>query len=198
MGDSLESYLRKLPGGLGSHPRAMMKASLVRDAVASRPLPAEVIRALPQALAATLVDPPLPTAWLPVTHVVGTLLVIADEYDLDERSFLAWRREQYRALLAGPLYRVLFAVLSPERLVSGAAHKWKSLTRDSLILERVETQRGVAEITISWPEHILPPLVARSLMEGVRAALELSGAQRPAIDLHDLTPTGARYSLRWG
>ena len=94
--------------------------------------------------------------------------------------------------------KVLFAVLSPERLVSGAAHKWKSLTRDSLVLERVETQRSAAEIAISWPEHILPPLVARSLMEGVRAALELSGAQHPTIELHDLTPTGARYSLRWG
>lgn len=198
MGERLDNYAHKLPGGFTAFPTALMKASILRDAIASRPLSSLAMDGLPTALRATLRDPPLPNTWLPVTHVVGTLLAIADEYQLDERTFLAWRGEQYRALFSGPLYRVLFAVLSPERLVGGAAHKWKSLTRDSLVLDRVETKHGAAEIAVSWPAHLLPPLVARSLMEGVRAALELSGAKEPSLEMHRAASTGAVYSLRWG
>ena len=198
MGRRFHTYLHGLPSGLEAHPGAMMKASLVRGALASRSLPEAAIDKAPPALAATLRDPPPPSAWLPVTHVVGTLLLIADHYDLDDDAFIAWRSEQYRALLGGPLYRVLFAVLSPERLVAGAAHKWKSLTKDSLVLEQVKVERGAGEIIVSWPENILPAIIARSLMEGVRAALELSGAKAPTITIRDLTKTGARYVLRWG
>jgi hypothetical protein len=198
MSQHLDAYLRKLHAGLATHPNSLMKASLVRNALASRPLSDSVLRGLPPGLEETLRNPPPASTWLPVTHVVGTLLAIADHYELDDRAFLAWRREQYQSLLGGPLYRVLFAVMSPEKLVAGAAHKWRSLTKDSLVLERVETARGAAEIVVSWPAHLLPALVARSLMEGVRAALELSGATRPSLEMHDLTPTGARYALRWG
>lgn len=198
MNEHLDAYLRTLGGGLEAFPDALMKGSLVRSALSSRPLPESVTLDLPPRLAETLLHPPPPNTWIPVTLVVGTLLTIADHYELDDRTFLAWRREQYRELLGGPLYRVLFAVVSPEKLVAGAAHKWRSLTRNSLVLERVETSRGAAEIIVSWPTNLLPTLIARSLMEGVRAALELSGAKRTTLELHDLTPTGAHYRLRWG
>ena len=198
MATRLTTYLQHFDGGLAAHPTACMKASIVREALLSRPLLETTIRSVPMALREVLREPPLPNAWLPVTYVAGTLLTIADQYGLDDETFVSWRREQYASLLSGPLYRMLFAVVSPEKLVQGAAYKLKSLAKDSLVVDHVETTRGNGEVKLSWPAHLIPPLLARSLMEGVRAALDLARAKNPKVQMRELTTTGASYSLRWG
>ncbi len=170
----------------------------MREALASRPFEAASAGDLPPSLAEVMRDPPLPSTWLPATHVVGTLLVLADQDHLDDDAFIRWRHAQYRALFKSALYRALFAVVPTETLVGGAVHKWKSLAKDSLVLERVTRDKGRAEILVRWPEHLLPPIVARSQMEGVRAALEVSGARNPEVEIGELDSSHAVYRLRWG
>ena len=193
----LEAYLRKLPNGIDAHPGAKLKASIVREALASRPFQAASAGDLPESLRMVLRDAPLPSTWLPVTHVVGVLLTLADQDQLDDEAFIRWRHAQYRALFRSALYRALFAVVPTETLVAGAVHKWKSLAKDSLVLERVTRERGHAEILVRWPEHLLAPIVARSQMEGVRAALEISGAKNPQVEIGEITTSHALYRLRW-
>ncbi len=193
----LEAYLRNLPHGIDAHPGAKLKASIVREALASKPFQASSANELPESLVGVLRNPPLPSTWLPVTHVVGVLLTLADQDKLDDEAFIRWRHAQYKALFRGPLYRALFAVVPTETLVAGSVHKWKSLAKDSLVIERVERNRGRAEILVRWPEHLLAPIVARSQMEGVRAALEVSGAKNPQVEIGELTTSQALYRLRW-
>ncbi len=194
----LEAYLRRLPNGIESYPSAKLKASIIREALASRPFRALAAPGLPEHLLSVLRDPPLPSTWLPATHVVGALLTLADQDHLDDAAFMRWRHSQYVNLFRSALYRALFALVPTETLVGGAVHKWKSLAKDSLVLERVTRDRGRAEILVRWPEHLLPPIVARSQMEGVRAALEVSGAKNPDVEIADMSTSDALYRLRWG
>jgi hypothetical protein len=155
---TLDEYLAQLPNGLDSFPSCTIKASVMRDALAAKPVPD---------------DPSLPE---PIRA-----------YD--------WTRASTRALLRTPLYRVLFAVLSPERLLNGAVHRWHAFRQGTDVV-MLEQRRGFARLQLTFPPGLHSDLTLFLLAAAFQAAVDCTGAHENTVDV-TRGPDAATFSCRW-
>lgn len=194
---SVESYLAELPRGLGSYPQCVAKASVLGDALESRPLhpPAG---ALPPEILTLVRDPPPVSSWVPETHSNAVLLAILDEHfgAHETAQFDDWVYVRNRRLFRRPLYRILFAVVSPERLLVGAERRWEAFHKGTKLSVRV-TDESSATMELHSPPHLFPATAARGIVQAVRAALEAAGAKEVQVELVRRAPTRLDYAARW-
>ena len=196
---TLASYLARLPRGVESYPEVTVKASVYRDALESLSLD-ECLGDLPGAVA-ELVRHPLPvTAWVPEVHSLAILIAIRDRHfattaaGLD--SYEAWVFERNSRLLKRPLYRALFLLVSPERLLSGVERRWSAFRRGTSA-RLVEKAVGLAEIEISHPPHLYDRCVERGMCGAFRAAASAAGARDVHADVVSSTERVTRCRIRW-
>lgn len=194
---SVEAYLAGLPAGLASHPRCMAKGSLLRDALRLRPI-APPQGSLPEPILALIEQPPAVNAWVHEVAFNAAVLAIYDEAfggrDLD--GFEDWVCDFNRDLFRRPVYRVLFALVSPSRLVALSASRWSAFHRGTslLILERSEES---ARLRVEFPRGLFVRPMLRAISGGVRAAVTVAGATEVVSELETIAETSAEYSLRW-
>jgi hypothetical protein len=104
-------------------------------------------------------------------------------------------RAATRALLRAPLYRVLFAVLSPERLLNGAAQRWHAF-RQGTELVTLEKGRGFARLELTFPPGLHSDLTLYLLAAAFEAAIDCTGARENTVDV-SRGPGVATFSCRW-
>src|SRR5262245_41883343 len=126
----LAAYLERLPYGVESYATCRAKASVYLDALSSRPLspkPGE----LPEPIERLIRERASYNEWIPEVCQNSILLAIADTHFADRSAdeFQEWVYGRNQRLFAKPLYRVLFFVLSPERLLVGAERRWSAFRR---------------------------------------------------------------------
>jgi hypothetical protein len=198
---TVNAYLARLPAGVDSHPDVVVKASLLR-ALLGHPA-FERIRAdaqLPPPAHQILVTPPTATSWLPVAHFN---VLLAAMYDVAYRdiggwpAYEVWTAEQYRLLLMTPLYRVLFAVMGPERLLASAASRW-GLFRKGTHLAVVRQQVHAVDLRLTFPANLEPPCGLHSLSGAFRAAIRAAGADATVVEWTVESASAAAWHIEWG
>lgn len=194
---SVRAYLARLPAGLDSYPQCLAKASVLRDALSSRP-----IRPAPGTLHPSVLElieePPPVNVWVSEVAFHCVTLAIYDDVfggkDLD--AFENWVCEFNQALIRRPLYRVLFALMSPSRLVQLAASRWSAFHRGSTI-SVLERDDAAARLRFEFPPRLYGPEMLRAVSASFRATAQVAGATRVIVRLGRDSDTFAEYSLTW-
>jgi len=176
-----QEYLARLPDGLNSYPDAVVKGSLVRgisefktERFASRPLPSQ--------LQAWIDAPPLASQWVSETRLVAFGIAVRESYFDTDGEYLAWTELPLTKTLRSPLYRVLFALLSPGRLVKSGSKRWGALRRGTSreLLERNENG-NLGRIV--FPPDLYDALYLSALLGALRIVYTMSGAQDPSVEI---------------
>jgi hypothetical protein len=193
----VQAYLARLPDGLASYPECTAKASLLRDLVKSRPLDPEGDE-VPDALRSLLRVPPPVSSWIPeVQYVTCRMIVYGRDFGgTDLAGFEQWIHAFNTALLRLPMYRVLFAFTSPERLMVGTAKRWSAFHRGTT-LTITEHTPDTARTRIEFPPHLYGPEMVQVFAAGLRAAIEVAGGRGVATQLVASEPSFAEYWIRW-
>jgi len=177
----------------------MVKASVYRDSLESRSLD-EVVGVIPGPLR-ELIEQPLPvTAWVPEVRSLSILIAVRDcHFSQDEaglRAYEEWVFNRNRRLLQRPLYRALFLLLSPERLISGVEKRWSAFRRGTS-LSVIERSGGRAVVAIRHPPHLLDPTAQLGMCAAFRAASVAAGARDVSSEVVCAAETETRCELRW-
>lgn len=193
---SLAAYVRRLPNGLESYPQCQAKASLYRSALSDRPLPAEVVAALPRPLRDLVQTPPPVSSWVSEVHSHSLFCALYDTSFASPEAFERFTYERQRELFGGPMYAILLRLASPTRLIKGATKRWAAFHVGSeLHVEKAVAGEGVLELR--HPPGLWDELSSRGLIAGFRAALELSGAEGLDLRVVESRSDAARFVARW-
>lgn len=186
------SYLAGLPAGLASYPECQAKVAVARSFVERLEQHSPELRLDPDLRAA--VEGPV-SAWLPETASTAIFLAARGAFAGDE-PFLRWVEDADRELLSGRLYRALFWLVGPKRVLRAGAERWERLHRGTTLhLEHMGDHDARARLT--YPYGLFPPLAIAAYAGSFRVALELAGAARCACSVHEQTPTHALFVAHW-
>ena len=160
----------------------------------------ELRGSLPPLLRDCFENPPVATSWIAEVHVHVLLHAVFDRFFAGpsggEAPFLRWVLESNRALFRTTLYRVLFFVVSPERLFIGVDKRWGTFRRGST-LETIIVAPGHARLRIRHPAGLYSDLIAKVRATSFRAAAECAGATNMQVVIENRTPVETEFSLLW-
>jgi hypothetical protein len=190
----LSAYVAALPKGLDSHPECKAKASVSRTVI-TRGLFNGVT--LPAPLQALIDAPPPVTSWIPEVHHNALMSALVDtHFKGNEEAFFGWVREANRALFRGPLYRMMFFLLSPDRLLNGLSRRWEQFRQGST-LELLDNTASSAVLRLTAPMDLHSSQSAKGLAIAFAIALECSGARKPTVELDHMTRGQLVYVGKW-
>ena len=195
---TMDAYLAALPGGVDAHPSAQAKGAVLRMALDDDRLKLPPAT-LPPALAAHLQSPPTVNSWIPEAQFNALMLAVFDTHFAGAGghvAYEAWILERNRLLLRKPLYRILFAVASPERILVGAEKRWAAFRRGTKMHIDGHTDTSV-DLSVHYPKSLMSDLSARGLKMALRAAIELAGAREVAIGFDFVGPEATRFHGSW-
>lgn len=187
-------YLAPLPDGLESHPRHMVKSSLLRGVLAECPTGAD-LESLPPSLAQLIRDPPPPSAWIPEVAFVAAHFAMLDLYGLSADDVIERTYRANAKLANSPMYRALARVASPGLLLRGAVASWGLIHRGVTL--RTAPLDGGATLTLRHPAHLYPELAHLSAALGFRAVVEAANGKEVTSRLVSSSPEEARVEVRW-
>jgi|LNFM01.1.fsa_nt_gb hypothetical protein len=191
------AYIDALPDGLASFPQCEVKGSVVRQIVEG--VDRSLLSALPEQSRALIAEPPPVSAWVREVPVNVLLIATAEHLvrvsgrrdAMIERAFDASQQ-----LLSTPLYKILFLVVSPERLIAGVDRRWNALRRGSR-LELLSHSAQSAQLRAHFPTG----LYTRSLLElraaSMRAALACAGARGAEVELAAFVGDRVDFLCSW-
>jgi uncharacterized protein (TIGR02265 family) len=163
-----------------------------RDALGSRSL-ASVLSELPEPVRELVENPPPVSTWVREVHANVVMISLRDVHFASGAAGLAdymeWTRQRNVLLLTRPLYRALFLLLSPERLLRGLERRWSAFRRGTQV-HATRSEPGFVELSVRYPSHLYE---ATALV----AALEASGAQGVSVELLEFGEREARYRGSW-
>lgn len=192
---SITAYLEKLPGGIDAHPTCCVKASLVRNAMGDKVLGPEV--PLPPPVRALVDHPPPVSVWIPEVHFNVMMLSVREHhFGGRDDDHLAWVYEQNRKLLSTTLYRAIFLVVSPERLLVGFQKRWGSF-RQGTEVSLVRRAAGEVQLFVRSPPFLYAPPIVRGMTAALRAAVTCAGAQAAEVNGEVCSSTEVVYTIRW-
>jgi hypothetical protein len=186
-------YVEALPNGMASHPECLVKGSILRSLVDSASHAIDLGQ-LPKECVALLRDPPLPNAWL--SEVAFNTIMLAYREGLTKSESDAWVLDRNRKLFANSLYRVLFWVVSPERLFAGTAQRYSAFRRGSN-LSAIELRPKLARLALVFPRHLHNDETLHNIALAFQGAGEASGAQNTKVDVNDVTDLKAEILVHW-
>ena len=196
---SMEGYLARLPNGLASYPHVTAKGSVLRAILSDANGALGPSMGLPARIEELIAVPPAPNGWLLEVELWALTLCIYDVRFADKGGVAAyeeWVYRRNRALLSGPLYKVLFTVLGPERLVAGAAQRYATFHRGT-VMSKLEAGDRALAFKLTTPPHVLPALVQGGLAAAFRAALDLAGAHDVRVTARAESPDVVAFEASW-
>lgn len=195
----MESYIASLPDGLASYPEARVKGSLVRSSLTASPRPLTVGMGLPPRLEAIILAPPAASDWIPEAELWALRTCMYDRDFADAGGMAAYSEWVYGLnlrLLRSPLYRILFAVLSPERLFVGSTNRWSAFHKGTS-MEDVQATRGRGRFRLKTPPYLVPDIGRIGAESAHRAALELAGAEKVVLTSRRESPSLILFDATW-
>jgi hypothetical protein len=188
------SYLRRLPAGLLSHPQCESKASVYREAVRNLPRPL-ALEPLDPVLAEYVQDPLPMSAWVPEVVNTALYLAIADQVFDDDVAFLEWVSQFSQRVFEAPMYRLLMAVASPQRLATGGERRWSNFHTG--VDYEIKVLEGGTQGRFEYPHYLYDNLAVRATLKAIEAAYRASGARDARADLLSCTVTRAEFRVLW-
>jgi hypothetical protein len=192
----LSEYVDRLPNGLDSYPNVTAKGSILSRLVdAYRGVAPE---GMPAPLTAHFVRPPAPNEWVPEVHLVALTTSVVDTLFRDQppAAFERWALQENKQLLRGPLYRILFSVLSPERILVGLEKRWSAFHRGTTF-EQIDVGPSMAIVRFRYPPYLLSPQTLTTRSTAIRAAVETAGAKLVTVDAREESPRSTVFEVRW-
>jgi hypothetical protein len=194
-------YLDKLPRGLESYPQAVIKGSIVRAMLAVSGLSGLLAPGLlPLPVEDLVRHPPGVTDWVPETYYAT---IVSAVFDLRFRNaggqaaFESLLLEANRRLLRGSLYRVLFLVLRPARILSGTEKRWATFHRGSC-LSVASYNESSARVRLTHPPFLFGDLSLGGFARAFQAALEAAGGKSAQVFARIESETSTLYQAEWG
>ena len=160
------AWLAGLPFGLDSYPECQVKGSLLRRLVKSQTLQPHAPR-LPAELCTWLEAPPLVSAWVPEVHLFAMLHAVRDLV-YDEPELHAFVSSGIERMISSPIYRIMFLVVTPKRLLHGIGRRWDQFHRGSTMT----VMRDAGSTIDVCVEH--PPDLYSATIRGLIAATFLT------------------------
>jgi Protein of unknown function (DUF2378) len=198
----VKEYLAKLPRGIDSYPHALVKGSVVRATIGDSGLgsllaPLDV----PDEVMTILANPPGFSDWVPEVHH-GVLVCALFDAKFGGGgggvpAFEEWVLEGNRKLLQGPAYRILFLVVSPDRVLRGAQRRWEAFHKGSR-LEVLRRTKTTAKVRVAYPANVFSDLGLFAFGRAFQAALEAAGAKTPRVFARPQDASSALYEAEWG
>jgi hypothetical protein len=194
------AYVEKLVGGLSAHPQCLVKGSVMRE-ILRAPFALELRHALPAEIAIHFEHVPVATSWVPEVHVQAMLLAIFDRFFAarpggGDAAFVEWAYEENRRLFDTPLYKVIFFVMSPERLMNGVEKRWGTFRRGTT-LHVVERRPGFVRLVVRHPGGLYTELLARVRATSFRAAAVCAGAHDARVRVEARRAAETDFVLTW-
>lgn len=195
---SITAYHALLPEAEASYPDVVIKASVLRsvlDRVPDGPLEPVGLPAIDRILR----EPPGVNEWLPeVMHNTVLCAVFDQRFAANggQTAFESWSYTRNRQLFATPLYRILFMVASPQRLLVGLTSRWSAFRRGSK-LDLEVNEPGRALLRISHRPHLLPQVVLLALRQAIRAAIDAGGGAVISAVVTAVSPSDTTIEVRY-
>lgn len=193
---TVASYLDRLPGGIGALPECQVKGSLVNDALWDTKFAQEI--PLPPAVRSMVEHPPPASVWVPEVYLNVLMLAALDAHFRTDNvaGYLEWVYERNRQLLSTMLYRALFFVLSPERLLSGVEKRWAFFRRGTTMAAQRRGPRDV-ELHVTSPPYLYNDMTAHGISAALRAAVDCAGAVGTRVVGELRSPSLVVYRVTW-
>ena len=193
---TLDAYLRQVPDGFDSFPQCSIKASVVRDALSSKPLVDDP--ELPAPIRAFLQNPPPVSSLVSEVLSNAMLMVLYDVHfsAVGRQAMWDWLHASTYELLRTPLYHILFAVLSPERLLTGVTQRWSAFRRGSE-LTITEKKEGFARLRLQFPAMLHTDLTIFLLTAGFHAAIDCAGARAVRVEVDARSTSEAVFGCHY-
>jgi len=192
---TVEEYLAALPAGLDSYPNAVLKASILRTFLAQTDAPVGWADGLPDPLPSLVREPPLQSAWIPEAHFHSVAFGARDHLFPTDASYLAHWRRVNDAIINGKLYRAIFALASPSRVLASTATRWAHLHRGMGLT--TEPQPHGSLVRMTYPRYLLTELAAKSFSTAFESVISASGGRDLQVELLEHTQVAARWDARW-
>jgi hypothetical protein len=190
----LDGYVRALPDGLASHPQCEQRAVLYLGLLKELPDAARVAMHLPPALRSLVDEPRRESAWISEVHSIALGLALCDLLMTSDDDLIALAYRMNRDLMTGALTRIIFMVVSPAILLTGASARWSAFHRGSTLKSK---GRGRGTIRLDYPEQLVPELIARVHARGFGAVLEGAGSRNASVTLREWTSTYSTFDAVW-
>lgn len=187
-------YLDQLPSGIDSYPQYQAKASLLHSVLADHSL-VSVADALPSVLSEMIIRPPPLSGWLSEVHFRCIIRVVLDAFFRDRRKFVTWSYDAQHKLLSGPVYGLLFTLLSPERGLKVGATRWAAFHK-GMTVDIVPGEHS-GRVTFRFAAHLFDDLDHEVTLAGLRVAIELMGARGVRVMERTETATSASALMQW-
>lgn len=191
----LEAYLSSLPGGLSAYPECQAKGILVRM-LASEEIYAGAASRLPQPFRSLVEEQPIGSEWIPEVHYQALIYGLADVRGQEDDGILAGVRARHRRMFESPTYRILMVGSSPAALLRGADLRWANWHRGSTLEVEGIADDGV-RLVVRFPRGLFNGLQLRVFAESFLAALDLSQARSPRVEIMQSGAGFARYRAAW-
>lgn len=191
----LEAYLSSLPGGLSAYPECQAKGILVRM-LASEEIYAGAAARLPQPFRRLVEEQPIGSEWIPEVHYQALIYGLADVRGQEDEGILAGVRARHRRMFESPTYRILMVGSSPAALLRGADLRWANWHRGSTLEVEGIADDGV-RLVVRFPRGLFDGLQLRIFAESFLAALDLSQARSPRVEILQSGAGFARYRAAW-
>jgi hypothetical protein len=197
---SVEHYLRDLPDGIDSYPDVAVKGSVLVSML-GHPGFAALSRhpGLPAPALGLIAHPPTATSWVPEVHFNVTMAGFYDVVFRDKGGFEpyeAWVVTQNMKLFSTALYRVLFAVMSPQRLLTSVSLRWGAFRRGTT-LTLLHGGPGFAEVRLTYPRNLEPPTALYSFSGAFRAAARAAHGEVTSMTMTTELGVSTRWHLEW-
>jgi hypothetical protein len=158
----------------------------------------EAFVALPQCVRRLVVDPPSASEWVATVHYNALVSCLYD-VRFGRGRLGAFDRAAFdrgKELIGGPIYRVAFALMGPQRLVRARERRWGLFHRGS-VLHVTRSSDTSREHVLESPPYLLSDVVVRTLCQSMRAAVTAAGASEVVVAHDALSPTTIQLTIRW-
>jgi len=196
---AVAAYLERLPHGIDSYPQATVKGSVVRAVIGDTGPSSLPVALIPPSTEELVRNPPGVSDWVRETHHGALLSAIFDTRFRGAGgipAFDVWAIERNRTLLRGPLYRVMFLVLSPERILIGVQQRWAAFHRGSL-LNVVKRAERAAQVRLTYPAFLFAEHALRWFACAFQVAVEAAGAKNAHVRADVESETSTLFDAQW-
>lgn len=151
---------------------------------------------MPATVERELLVPTLPGSWTQTVPYIGATLAVRDFACESDEHFLETMRAFTRDLYSSPMYKLLFFVSSPSRLLRGVSDRWSHFHRGSRLRLLDPRERG-ATFAITHPPGLFHPLIDRMWGDTIAVALQAAGAEGATQTPSRAGPGEVRYEIEW-
>ncbi len=190
------AYVRQLPAGLDSYPRATAKGSIVASVQRHA---GEQLHGLPGPLQARVDHPDKATSWIPACHSLALVVAIVESRGLDRAAEAKWVRGAATSLFSSSLYRILMWAASPRLIMKQANVRWSAFFQGCALRSALRDRDSACDLFLEAPVGLFNEDLAMIFTDVLGAAVDHTEDRTASttIELVAYRAGAVHYVGRW-